>query len=503
MAQHRPAANLHQTLDDIAALLEHHRALEALAGRQDRTQRGVAVALQQRQNAVDLRRRVRGLHPADLAFVLEGLEAGDRLQIWTALDLPQAAEALVELDASVRTWLIGETASHRLSKIAATLDPDDLAWLAGDLPEDVIRDVRRSLGEIDRTLLQQADAYAPQSVGRLMSVDVAAVREAQTIADVLRDLQARSDLPDHLDRLYVVDGRNLLRGAVSLQALVLGKGDTPIAAIMEPDPLTFRPTDAAAQAARAFERYDLVSVPVVSERGKLIGRLTVDAVVDFIRVTADRGALAMAGLRGAEDVFASVWQSARNRSPWLFVNLVTAFVATRFIGLFESTIHEMVSLATLMPIVASIGGNTGNQTIALVIRGLAFEQLTTESRGHLLRKEMVVGLLNGLIWGGMVGIAAGVGLRASHAWRRHDGGRHLESDDCCRGRRAGATGTSANGSRSRAGLERPADVHDRLNGVLSVSWSRSDVSLTARQSAVTDQSQSVVSSRRGQLLTLD
>ena len=173
-----------------------------------------AVQLQQRQNAADLQRRLRGFHPADLGFVLEGLEPDDRLQIWTALEPRQAAEAIVEIDASVRAWLIGETPKHRLVKIAEALDPDDLAWISDDLPEDVMRQVRESLGEIDRTLLQQADAYPPQSVGRLMSLDVATVREAQTMADVLRDLQARAELPDHLDRLFVVDARNLLRGAV-------------------------------------------------------------------------------------------------------------------------------------------------------------------------------------------------------------------------------------------------------------------------------------------------
>jgi magnesium transporter len=406
MSDRRPAADLHQTFDEIAALLEHHRALEALARGQDRSQRGVAVQLQQRQNVVDLQRRMRGLHPADLAFVLEGLEPEDRLQIWNALETAQAAETLVELDASVRAWLVDQTDPHRLVKIAAALDPDDLAWISDDLPEEIMRDVRQMLGEVDRKLLQQADEYPPQSVGRLMSAEIATVRETQTIAEVFKDLQARTDLPDHLDRLFVVDARNLLRGAVSLQRLVIASPATSVAAIMDPDPLAFRPTDSAAQAARAFERYDLLSVPVVNERGKPVGRLTVDAVVDFIRITADKDALAMAGLSGAEDLFASVWQSARNRSPWLFVNLITAFVATRFIGLFESTIQDLVSLATLMPIVASIGGNTGNQTVALVIRALAFEQLTDDSRKHLLRKEMVVSLLNGLIWGSLAGIAA-------------------------------------------------------------------------------------------------
>jgi magnesium transporter len=408
MQLRRPSTDLHQTFEDVTALLEHHRTLEALAHSQDRSQRGVGVLLQQRQNAAELQRRLRGFHPADLGFVLEGLEPDDRLQIWAAIEPRQAAEAIVEIDASVRAWLIGETPKHRLLKIAEALDPDDLAWISDDLPEDVMREVRESLGEIDRTLLQQADAYPPQSVGRLMSLEVATVREAQTMAEVLRDLQARSELPDHLDRLFVVDARNLLRGALSLQSLVVANPASTVNAVMEDAPLAFQPTDMAAKAARAFERYDLVSLPVVNDRGKLVGRLTVDAVVDFIRVTADKDALAMAGLRGAEDTFAPVWQSARNRSLWLFVNLMTAFAATRFIGFFESTIQGLVSLATLMPIVASIGGNTGNQTVALVIRGIAFEQLTEDTRRHLLRKEMVVGLVNGLIWGGLAGITAGL-----------------------------------------------------------------------------------------------
>jgi magnesium transporter len=177
---------------------------------------------------------------------------------------------------------------------------------------------------------------------------------------------------------------------------------------MERDPISFSPEDEAVQAANAFERYDLLSAPVVNERGKLVGRITVDAIVDFVRAQADSDALGMAGLRRAEDLFASVWASARNRSPWLLVNLVTAFVATRFIGLFETTIQDFVALATLMPIVASVGGNTGNQTVALVIRGLAFDQLGSGSMGQVMRKDLVVSLINGLMWGGLVGLLAGL-----------------------------------------------------------------------------------------------
>src|SRR3990170_4079921 len=172
MQLRRPSTDLHQTFEDVTALLEHHRTLEALARSQDRSQRGVGVQLQQRQNAAELQRRLRGFHPADLGFVLEGLEPDDRLQIWAAIEPKQAAEAIVEIDPSVRARLIAETPAHRLFKIAESLDPDDLAWISDDLPDDVMRQIRESLGEIDRTLLQQADAYPPQSVGRLMSLEV-------------------------------------------------------------------------------------------------------------------------------------------------------------------------------------------------------------------------------------------------------------------------------------------------------------------------------------------
>lgn len=413
MSEPRPSTDLPAAIEQVTAMLEHHRALEVLAHGQDRSQRGVAAQLQKRQNAADLQRWLRGMHPADVAFILETLDPEDRLRVWEALETAQAAEVLVECEQSVRAWLIRETGRHALLRIAAALDPDDLAWIADDLPDDIMREVRESLSEVDRTLLQQADAYPAQSVGRLMSLEVATARETQTVADVLRDLQTRAYLPEQLDRLFIVDNRNVLRGAVSLQVLVLAKPESMLAAIMEPDPLAFRTHDTAAHAARTFERYNLVSMPVVNDRGKLVGRVTVDAVIDFIRDTADKDALAMAGLSGSEDIFASVWESARNRSPWLFVNLITAFAATRFIGLFEGTIQGFVSLATLMPIVASIGGNTGNQTIALVIRGLAFEQLTDDSRRHLLRKELVVSLINGLLWGSLAGMTAGLFYRRS------------------------------------------------------------------------------------------
>jgi magnesium transporter len=330
------------------------------------------------------------------------------LLLWRELDAHQAAETLVELDPSARVSIIEATGRQRLAEVVRELDVHDLAWLADALPEDVMHEVSASLGSGDQSLLQESIAYPDHSVGHLMTSDVPRVRETATVAEVIAELRSRQDLPGELDRLFVVDVRQVLRGVVSLQALILSEPGARMATIMTPDPLAFRPEDSAPQAARAFERYDLLSAPVVNERGKLMGRLTIGAVMDFVRSAADADALAMAGLRGGEDLFAPVWQSARNRSPWLFVNLITAFAASRFIGLFESTIQQLVALATLMPVVASIGGNTGNQTIALVIRGLAFDQLPSSSTGHLLRKELNVSLLNGLMWGGLVGLVAAV-----------------------------------------------------------------------------------------------
>ena len=411
MQSSKSETDLRQTLDEVSAVLERHRVLDSLAHRQETPNRDLVEQLQRRQNLVDMQRRVRALHPADLAFILESLPQEDRLLLWVEIDDRHAADTLVELDPAVRDALIGATARKRLTCIVKELDLHDIAWLSEALPEDVIREVSGSLESGDQTLLRESLAYPENSVGQLMTREVAAVRDTQTVAEVLSDLRTRPELPAHLDRLFVVDARHVLRGALSLQALILGRPGDCVSALMSPDPTAFHPDDTAAQAARAFDRYDLLSAPVVTDRGKLAGRLTVDAVMDFVRVSADADALAMAGLRGGEDLFASVWQSAQNRWPWLFLNLVTAFVASRFIGLFEQTIQQLVALATLMPVVASIGGNTGNQTVALVIRGLAFDQLPPSSRRHLLRKELTVSILNGLMWGGLVGLFAALVYR--------------------------------------------------------------------------------------------
>jgi magnesium transporter len=205
--------------------------------------------------------------------------------------------------------------------------------------------------------------------------------------------------------LFVVDTRQIVRGSIPFHSLVRADPSSLTREVMLVDVDMFEPTAPAAQAAKAFEKYDLVSAPVVDDRGKLIGRVTIDRVMDYVRESSEHVALNRAGLRGAEDLFASVRQSVHNRWPWLGLNLITAFLASRVISQFEGTISSVVALAALMPIVASIGGNTGNQTVALVIRGLALDQLR-DQHAQLVRKELTVSLVNGVMWGGITGLGA-------------------------------------------------------------------------------------------------
>jgi magnesium transporter len=243
-------------------------------------------------------------------------------------------------------------------------------------------------------------------VGAFMDFDIVTIREDITLEVALRYLRRIATLPDHTDKLFVVDRFDVLRGVLPLKRLVVSDLDSLVADIMSEDAVTFSPTDDADEASKAFERYDLVTAPVIDENRKLIGRLTVDAIMDYIREEAESDMLSMAGLREEEDLFSSVWKSVQNRWTWLAVNLVTAIIASRVIGVFEGSIEKIVALAALMPIVAGIGGNSGNQTTTMIVRGLALGQISATSKRALLTKELGVGLMNGLIWGGVLGFIA-------------------------------------------------------------------------------------------------
>lgn len=400
-------SKLEDNLRQIVKLLEKHRLVETMVDRDRASPRHELIeSLVHRQHLVELQLRLRSLHPADIAYILEALPLDDRLLIWQQIQDDRGGEVLLEVSDAVRHTLIEALDRPTLVRVLGQLDADDLAELAEAIPGEVLAEVSQTLTARDRDWLQTTMTYPEDRVGHRMSQDVLTVRETQRVEQVLWLLRGRDDLPSNTDSLFVVDARHQFKGVLPLRALLLNDPQQQVVELMLTDPVVFSVNDAADDAARAFERYDLVSAPVVNERGKLIGRLTVDAMVDFIREESEEEALNMAGLRGDEDLFAPIWDSARNRWLWLSINLCTAFIASRAIGLFEATIAQIVALATLMPIVAGIGGNSGNQTVTLVVRGLALGEITPENTWHLIFKELGVGLLNGIVWGATVGLFA-------------------------------------------------------------------------------------------------
>ncbi len=235
-----------------------------------------------------------------------------------------------------------------------------------------------------------------------------------TLEVVLRYLRRLEQLPDHTDQLFVVDRDDNLCGLLPVNRLLVSDPDALVGAVMGREYSSFQPDQLAREAARAFERYDLVSAPVIDNQGRLVGRMTVDAVVDYIQEAKDSETLSAGGLQEDEDLFASVWKSVRNRWAWLAINLITAFIASRVIGVFEDSIAQLVALAALMPIIAGIGGNSGNQTTTMIVRALALGQITRDSARILFLKEISVSALNGLIWGSVVGLFA---FLIYHSWQ--------------------------------------------------------------------------------------
>jgi len=315
-------------------------------------------------------------------------------------------DILIEVSDAVRQTLIADMDSTELLAAAEQLETDEIADIAPDLPEEVLQDLLENLDIQNRERLQSALSYPEDSVGSLMEFEVITIREDVTLEVVLNYLRKIEKLPNHTDKLFVVDRDSLILGVLPLERIIVNPPTTKVKNVMAKEIVLFKPEDLADEASNAFERYDLVTAPVVDKKNKLVGRLTVEAVMDFIRQESDNEKFSMAGLREEEDIFASIWKSVQNRWAWLAINLLTAFIASRVIGIFEGSIEKVVALAALMPIIASIGGNSGNQTTAMIVRALAIGQLTQSSIRSLLYKEISVALLNGLIWGSIVGLFA-------------------------------------------------------------------------------------------------
>ncbi len=359
--------------------------------------------LAQNQDDV-LRQRLAELHPADIADLLEGLPLDERLAVWKLVEPGQDGDILLEVGDAVRESLVVDMDEDEILAAIEPMDADDLADLVEDLPPDMLPGLMASLDQQQRERVQSVLSYAENQVGSLMDFEMVTIREDVTLEVVLRYIRRFETLPEQTDKLFVINKDNVLTGVLPLNWLLLNQPEQLVGDVMARDVNTFSPLDDANEAADAFDRYDLVSAPVVDDERRLIGRLTIDVIVDHIRDASEQEALDRAGLREEEDIFASVWSSLRNRWAWLAINLGTAFIASRVISVFEGSIEKLVVLATLLPIVAGIGGNSGNQTITMIVRALALQEVAVKHAGRLWRKELAVAVLNGLIWGGVIGI---------------------------------------------------------------------------------------------------
>ena len=352
-----------------------------------------------------VRRMINSLHAAEIGHLLESLPPAERDIVWELVDTKDEGEVLVEVNDEVRSNLIGGMDDRELVAALDGLDMDDLADLFADLPETVNREVLRSMDQRDRDRLQTVLSYSEDTAGGLMNLDTITVRPDVSLEVVLRYLRLRGEIPESTDSLFVVNRNDEYLGRLYLNQLLTEDQEKTVAEVMETESPSIPATMPCSEVASLFEDWDLVSAAVVTDEKHLLGRITIDDVVDVIRDEADHSIMSMAGLDEEDDMFAPVVTSARRRAVWLGVNLATAFIAAWVIGLFQATIEKVVVLAVLMPIVASMGGIAGSQTLILVTRGLALGQIAASNARWILFKEIAVGILNGLGWAVVVALA--------------------------------------------------------------------------------------------------
>lgn len=363
-------------------------------------------ALRQALDAGTLRpaeRMVAALHPAEIALLLESVPPRQRQLVWEMVDRDLEGEVLVELSESVRQEFIEEMEPGELVAATKELEVDDLADLVGELPEAVTLQVLKSMDQRDRERLRTVLSWPEDSAGGLMNTDTVSVRADVTLEVVLRYLRMRGELPTRTDSLFVVDRDDRYLGTIALTSLITGDPEAMVGDNLDAEAPRIDPAIPAHEVSQLFQDRDLVSAAVVGAEGRLLGRITIDDVVDVIRQEAEHSVMSMAGLQDEEDLFAGIVPSTRRRLLWLGINLVTAFMAAAVVKSFEGTIEKVAALAALMPIVASMGGIAGTQTVTLIIRGLALGQVQWSNARWLLFKEIAVGGLNGLLWALVVG----------------------------------------------------------------------------------------------------
>lgn len=340
----------------------------------------------------------KGLTPSDLAHLLESSPPRQRKIIWQLIEADYRGDVLQYLNEDVQAYFLSQLNAQEVIDATEDLDTDDLADILQNLPETITSEVLDSMDAQDRERVEEVLSYEEDTAGGLMNTDTVTIRADITLDVVLRYLRRHRSLPEMTDSLLVVSRKGVLVGTLPLTSMLVSNPSATVREVMKTDTVSINVSTSSSEVATLFARQDLVTAPVVNDNGILLGRITIDDVVDVIREDADHSLLSMAGLDEDSDTFAPVKQTAKRRAVWLGINLITAFIASGVIGMFEGTIEQVVALAVLMPIVASMGGIAGSQTLTLVIRGMAVGQISSSNLKWLLNREFVVGLLNGSLW---------------------------------------------------------------------------------------------------------
>ena len=350
-------------------------------------------------NHEEAKDQLKDLHPGEIALLLEAIKPKDRTVIWPGIEASIQGEVLKDVNEDVQSQLIDEMSVDALVKATEKLDTDDLADIVPNLPESAVHSLLLTLDYKHREHLNKVLEYPEDSAGGLMNTDFITVRPDVTISAVIRYLRLLKEMPVDTDQVFVVDRNFTYLGSLLISTLLTEEPEQIIMSLINSD--FSKPIHAdtdEAEVALLFEQRNLISAPVIDENNQLVGRITIDDVVDVIRDQAEHSVMSMVGLDEDEDVFAPIIQSTMRRSIWLGVNLVTAFIAVYFIGLFEATLQQKIALAILMPVVASMGGIAGTQTLIIVTRGIATGRVTTANIKSLINKEVAVSGLNGVIW---------------------------------------------------------------------------------------------------------
>lgn len=404
--QERPHHHhLEQARAQVIELLTRQAVERELVSRSESRRQDVVAQLVARQQQAALEQRLAHFHPADIAFVLESLTPEARRMAWALVRPERRGSVLLETADGVRRSLIEDMPAEDIAALVRPLDTEDIADLLSELPEVRRQEVLDRLDRSDQAEVRSVLSFPEGTVGALMGLDFISVREDASLEAVHRLLRRRRELPEHTSEMFVTDREHALRGLLPLDKLLLEEPDRIVSEVMTRDVTFFYTDDAQRDAVDAFEKYKLRSAPVLNLHKQIVGRILVDDVLDAVQQRAAAESLRQVGLSEDEDLFAPVPISAKNRWPWIALNLFTAFLASRVVGAFEDIIVQLVALAALMPIVASIGGNTGNQTLALMIRGLALNQLGPAQLRQMFTKEFAIATLNGSLWGGVLGLA--------------------------------------------------------------------------------------------------